>query len=145
MQKNKGFTLIELIVTLSVLAIISMMAAPSFSDLLAKQKLNSATSDLIDTLTLARNQAVLLRTATTVNLNSEGANTDLIFYWSPSENNTLKSPTSQSTINFRRDGSASSASDISFEICNSKSNTTKTFSLSVMGTLSMTPNKDGTC
>lgn len=30
MKKNKGFTLIELMVTIAVLAIVAMMAAPSF-------------------------------------------------------------------------------------------------------------------
>ncbi|WP_353142687.1 pilus assembly FimT family protein [Acinetobacter pragensis] len=146
MQKAKGFTLIELVVVIAVTAIIAMMAAPSFAAMLAKQKLNSTTSSLMETLTQARNQAVLLRTTTTVNLNTEGANTALIYNWSPSENNTLESPVGLTSISFRRDGSASGiTADTSFAICNSKSKTTKTFSLAVIGTVYATPNMDGTC
>jgi prepilin-type N-terminal cleavage/methylation domain-containing protein len=33
MGKNRGFTLIELMVTIAVLAIIAMMAAPAFSNM----------------------------------------------------------------------------------------------------------------
>ncbi len=32
-KKNQGFTLIELMVTIAVMAIIAMMAAPSFGDM----------------------------------------------------------------------------------------------------------------
>lgn len=41
MGKSQGFTLIELMVTIAVLAIIAMMAAPSFGDLIARKKLDS--------------------------------------------------------------------------------------------------------
>jgi len=34
MQKNRGFTLIELMVTIAVLAIVASIAAPTFGDLL---------------------------------------------------------------------------------------------------------------
>ncbi len=145
MQKSKGFTLVELIVTIAVMVIIAMMAAPSFSNLLAKQKLNSTTADLMDTLMLARNQAILLRTATTVNLNAEGTNTALNFFWSPKEKNTLTTnPAGLVAIGFRGDGSLNNAAT-SFVVCNSQTKTTKTFSLTVMGTVYMTPNNDGTC
>ena len=46
MKKNKGFTLIELMVTIAVLAIVAMMAAPSFGDLIAKRKLDAETRGL---------------------------------------------------------------------------------------------------
>ncbi len=39
MQFFRGFTLIELMVTIAVLAIIVMMAAPSFGNMLAQQNL----------------------------------------------------------------------------------------------------------
>ena len=146
MRRDNGFTLIELIVTMAVLAIIAMMAAPSFANMLANQKLKSTTSTLMETLAQARNQAVLLRTTTTVNLNAEGTNTSRVYYWSPAVNNTLKSPTGLSSITFRRDGSTSSVTaDTSFVVCSSKTKTTKTFSLAVIGTVYATPNMDGTC
>lgn len=36
-RKEQGFTLIELMVTIAVMAIIAMMAAPSFGDLVARK------------------------------------------------------------------------------------------------------------
>ena len=53
MQKNRGFTLIELLVTIAVLAIIATMAAPAFGNLMAEQKLNGSTRELV----MAINQA----------------------------------------------------------------------------------------
>ena len=41
MGKNRGFTLIELMVTVVVLAILAMMAVPSFGNLIARKKLDS--------------------------------------------------------------------------------------------------------
>lgn len=38
-NKNQGFTLIELMVTIAVMAIIAMMAAPSFGNMRINQKL----------------------------------------------------------------------------------------------------------
>lgn len=152
MQSIRGFTLIELMVTIALLAVIAMMAAPSFSNLLAKQQLNSTTQDLISTLNEARSAAVLKRASVTVTLLSSDSidtNTDTQYYWSSktsTTNNTLTSPASLSSIIFLSNGATSSiTSDTSFVICNSTSHTTRTFSLSVMGTVYATPANDGAC
>jgi len=60
-NKNQGFTLIELMVTIAVMAIIAMMAAPSFNNLLIKQNLKTTAYNLRDTLKEARSQAILNR------------------------------------------------------------------------------------
>ena len=77
-KKNHGFTLIELMVTIAVMAIIAMLAAPSFADLIAKQRLESTTKQLLNILTTARSQAILLRQATTVNLDSSNPDTGTV-------------------------------------------------------------------
>lgn len=46
MQKNKGFTLIELMVTIAVLAIIAMMAAPSFQAMIYNYELKKEFKEL---------------------------------------------------------------------------------------------------
>ena len=43
MKKNNGFTLIEMMVTIAIFAIIAAMAAPAFGKMVTRQKLNSNT------------------------------------------------------------------------------------------------------
>ncbi len=78
MQKNKGFTLIEMMVTIAVLAIVAMMAAPSFGKTLANQKLKQNIMELKFALQAARSQALLARAPTVVCLNSNNTNTVVI-------------------------------------------------------------------
>ena len=54
----RGFTLIELMVTLSVLAILLAIAAPSFSSLLASNRMATQSDEFIGALNLARSEAV---------------------------------------------------------------------------------------
>lgn len=84
--RGNGFTLIELMVTIAVLAIIAAMAAPSFGTMLNKRKLEVELKDLTQVLSLARSQAVLLRTNTTVGLNSSLPSTQISFFWAPQSN-----------------------------------------------------------
>ncbi len=145
-QKNKGFTLIELMVTIAVLGIIATIAAPSFSNLLEKQNLNRSTQELIGQLNSARSKAVLERREVTVRLNSLDADTPNRLNWSPRGRAVLKTG-SPTTITFQLSGGIQDfAADISgqpFIICNeSGGNKSKNISLSLMGTIQVT---EGTC
>ncbi|WP_349927513.1 GspH/FimT family pseudopilin [Acinetobacter sp. A1-4-2] len=60
-QKN-GFTLVELIVTLAIFAILATIALPYFQDMKAKQEVNATTNKLISTIHLAKSQATLYHT-----------------------------------------------------------------------------------
>lgn len=55
---QRGFTLIELMTTVSILAILSMAAAPSFREFIANQRVRNASFELMTALTLARSQAI---------------------------------------------------------------------------------------
>lgn len=145
-QKNKGFTLIELMVTIAVLGIIATIAAPSFSNLLEKQNLNRSTQELIGQLNSARSKAVLERREVTVRLNSLDADTPNRLNWSPRGQAVLKTG-SPTTITFQLSGGIQDfAADIGgqpFIICNeSGGNKSKNISLSLMGTIQVT---EGTC
>ncbi|KAF7962832.1 general secretion pathway protein GspH [Cupriavidus sp. UYMU48A] len=53
-----GFTLVEMIAVVTILAIITFAAAPSFSSMIAMQRVRGAALDLSSSLLLARSEAV---------------------------------------------------------------------------------------
>ncbi len=67
----RGFTLIELMVTVTVLAIILSLAVPSFASLMASNRLSTQTSEFVGALNLARSEAV--RRAQPVSLRASDA------------------------------------------------------------------------
>ena len=147
-RKKQGFTLIELMITIAILAIIAMMAAPSFGNLLLKQNLNRSTQDLISTLNAARSTAVLERREMTVDLNqnTQTANTTATLYWLPKGEAVLAS-SSPKSITFQLSGAVKDhAADIEnqpFVVCNkSGGDISKEINVSLMGTVNVV---DGTC
>jgi type IV fimbrial biogenesis protein FimT len=61
-----GFTLIELMVALTVLAVLLSLAAPSFADLVSNNRVATETNELMGTFNLARMEAVRRAQAVTV-------------------------------------------------------------------------------
>jgi type IV fimbrial biogenesis protein FimT len=55
---QKGFTLVELLITISIAAILAALAAPSFSTFVAKQRVSSSASEVFSALNLARMEAI---------------------------------------------------------------------------------------
>ena len=55
---SAGFTLIELMVTVAIVAVVASLAAPSFREMLAVQRVRSAAYSIISDLTLARSEAI---------------------------------------------------------------------------------------
>ncbi|WP_318448867.1 pilus assembly FimT family protein [Photobacterium leiognathi] len=58
-MKNKGLTLLELIITISVLSIIITMAAPSFNNLLASNTMKRTSTELRGLIVAAKSEAVM--------------------------------------------------------------------------------------
>lgn len=57
-QRLQGFTLIELMITIVILAILTMAAAPTFREFVANQRVRNASFDLMAALSMARSQAI---------------------------------------------------------------------------------------
>ena len=79
-KKNHGFTLIELMVTIAVIAIIAMMAAPNMMQMVYKKQLEMSARELAMTLSNVRSTAVSLRKDISLefkNLPNDGDH----FYW----------------------------------------------------------------
>lgn len=141
MENSRGFTLIELMVTIAVLAVITVMAAPSFSDMRTGQNLNRSTQELITALNAARSKAILERRQdikvhlNTTNTGINTADTATQLNWQPS--GTAKLTSSIVEIKFNLNGGVIGATtDTSFTICGKASGSrSKTVSISPIGTI----------
>ena len=70
---DRGLTLIELMVTLSVLAILATLAVPSFQRQIAAARLSEASNELLLATARARTEAIRLGQRVTVCKSSNGA------------------------------------------------------------------------
>lgn len=56
---NRGFTLIELMVAITVAAVLASAAVPSFASLIARNKVTTQTNAILESLYLARSYAIV--------------------------------------------------------------------------------------
>lgn len=61
-----GFTLVETIMVVAVLAIVVAVAAPSFRDMVLSQRVKNASFDVFSSLSYARSEAITRNTTVTV-------------------------------------------------------------------------------
>lgn len=73
-RAQRGFTLIELIVTLVISAILLSVAAPAYQSFIGSTALTTATNDLVAALNMARSEA--LKRDAAVSLRAQNANDD---------------------------------------------------------------------
>jgi len=67
MRKDRGFSLLELMVVLGIIAILSTIAIPSFFQWLPKHRIGSAAREVKSTLEFARSNAIRTNADVTVN------------------------------------------------------------------------------
>ena len=70
---QRGFTLIELMIALAILAILIRVAAPSMQDMMVNSRLQGASSDLVADLSLARGTAAAKGQRVTICQSSDSA------------------------------------------------------------------------
>lgn len=70
---TNGFTLVELLVTLSVATILVTMAVPSFSEFVKNNRMITQTNELVTTLNMARSEAVRRGTQITLCKSATGS------------------------------------------------------------------------
>ncbi|MGP9829268.1 pilus assembly FimT family protein [Psychrobacter sp. AOP1-A1-60] len=127
---NSGFTLIELMVTIAVLAIIVGIAAPSISNQLANQRVKSTTATLVNALKEAKVESVIRRqevefsfddSTHSMNIETKAVSPDEVasYSYSYSSKSTIKA--NKSSITF---SPSKRADAVIYNICDDKSSVT---------------------
>ena len=131
---SSGFTLIELMVTIAVLAIIMSIAAPSISTQLANQRVKSTTATLANALKEAKVESILLRQNVTVvyisnstpkTIELQKANGDKISSYNLSDKSTVTqmiNPSAETKIVFQPNKKLEKNVTVVYTICDSGSN-----------------------
>ena len=81
MRRAHGFTLIELMVTLSVMAILMSIAVPSFQSFILNSRITTQTNNFIMALMLARSEAVKRGSTVTVCSSTTGTSCAELTNW----------------------------------------------------------------
>lgn len=79
MRAQRGFTIIEMIIVLAIMAVIATLAAPSMRSLLTTQSVKALSYDLVGDLTFARAEAISRSTNVALTVNN---GTDYMSGWS---------------------------------------------------------------
>jgi type IV fimbrial biogenesis protein FimT len=70
---NRGFTLIEMMVTIAVAAILATIAVPSFRNASLSSQLRSSANDFVASANFARSEAIKRGTAVTMCVSADGS------------------------------------------------------------------------
>lgn len=127
---SSGFTLIELMVTIAVLAIIVSIAAPNISTQLANQRVKSTAATLENALKEAKVESIIRRQNVSVIYNASSspknitlqANSMSISSYDISDQSAISiTPTTATTIVFQPNKLIAGDDDILYSICDSGS------------------------
>ncbi len=69
MESSKGFTLVELMIVIALIAIVSTIAVPSYQAMMQNGRETSARNSLVGALQWARSEAIVRRTEVSVTTN----------------------------------------------------------------------------
>ena len=147
---SSGFTLIELMVTIAVLAIIVGIAAPNISNQIANQRNKSTAATLENALKEAKAESMIRRQTLTFTYNNNGTNAGTIVIaqgantiasYSYNAKSTLSDSDSKSTITFEP---SKRVDALTYTICDENTNATVR-QVSISSVVNITSQTGGTC
>jgi type IV fimbrial biogenesis protein FimT len=145
-RNESGFTLMELMVTVSISAILLAIGAPSFSSFVLSQKVSAASSDVTSMLTFARSEAIKRNGNVVVTHKSGGwqngwttqSGTNTVGQQEAFSNVAIAN--SASTLTYNNSGRISGSGNITFQISGGANTRCVTVDLS-----GMPKSKNGSC
>ena len=147
---NSGFTLIELMVTIAVLAIIVSIAAPNISTQLANQRVKSTAATLTNALKEAKAESIIRRQDIELSIDNsnhaltieiENLDEDELASYSYSAQNTIETDEEIDAVMFKPDKRADA---VTYTICDSK-NASSSMQVIVTAIASISVVTGGTC
>lgn len=116
---QEGFTLIELMVTIAIMAIIAMMTAPSFTKTIRKNELIVDTSNFVNLLSETRSEAVFKQSNRVLALDSSMT----AFYkkWIPSSR--VEKYSGVTSVTYNRQGQSTATGNLCFVFRHTLDNT----------------------
>ena len=135
MMMQRGFTIIELLITMTIVGILATLAGPSFSEMLKNNRLTTQTNDLILAMNIARSEAV--KRGRSVTITSDTNTNDWSDGWTVAEGGTdlrigdpldgtttLINDKNNTVITYRPSGTATGDVDTSdpgnFDLCDGR-------------------------
>ena len=146
-KQHKGFTLVELMVTIAVLGIIASIATPSISLQLANMRVKSTAATLENALKEAKAESAIRRQDVAVSYNNNNTAEGRISVSSGQNygydaNSTINEAASAASVTFRANKTASTS--MTYTICDSNASATPR-QVEVNTTAVITTQAGGTC
>ena len=152
MTRNKGFTLVELMVTIAVAAILLAIAMPSLESMSHNNALKSTTRDLVSTISTARSQSISTRTDVEVQPASGGWADGWSIIYDAAALETDQEFTTGTDVTVTREGGSGAMTFLSrgglqggaatFSVCHAELDTGRTITVSFLGKVSVTTKGD---